>query len=98
LSTALSFPTGITGDGSGNLYVADSGNNRIVNITAAGVGSAVTTTGLTLSSPQEVALDQSGNLFIADTSNNRIVEVTAGGTASVFSITGLGTDLNTPRG
>lgn len=81
LSTGLSFPTGVTVDGSATLYVADSGNNRVVTITAAGSGAVVSTPSVTLSSPQGVALDQSGNLFI-DTGNNQIVEVTAAGAAS----------------
>ncbi len=87
LSPALSSPNGIAIDGSGNLYVADTGNNRVVEITPAGAGSAISTGSVTLSSPKGVALDQSGDLFIADTMNNRIVEVTAGGSAAALTIT-----------
>ncbi|MGC1476510.1 MAG: Ig-like domain repeat protein [Terriglobales bacterium] len=72
----------------------------MVEITAAGVGSVISTGGLTLGSPKGVALDQSGDLFIADTTSNRIVEVTAGGSAAALSIavsSGSST-LNTPIG
>ena len=58
----------------------------MVEITAAGAGSVISTGSVTLSSPKGVALDQSGDLFIADTTNNRIVEVASGGAAAALTI------------
>jgi sugar lactone lactonase YvrE len=85
-------------DASGNLYVADSANNRIVMVNPAGAGSAIDLGGLTLSAPRGVAIDAAGNLYISDSGNNRIVKLPSGGSAAVLSITGLGTALNVPAG
>ena len=64
--TGLSSPTGIVQDSSGNLFIADTGNNRVVKAPWTGSG---------LSAPEAVAVDPSGNVYIADTGNNRIVKV-----------------------
>ena len=72
----------------------------MVEITAAGAGSAISTGSVNLGSPKGVALDQSGNIFVADTGNNRIVEITAGGSAAALTITVFSGSptLNTPIG
>jgi len=53
-------------DGAGDLYIADTGNNRVVEVTAAGVASVLSTGGLTLSHPFGVAVDGAGDVYIAD--------------------------------
>ncbi|MDR3734099.1 MAG: chitobiase/beta-hexosaminidase C-terminal domain-containing protein [Acidobacteriaceae bacterium] len=96
--TALSGPKGITIDGYSNLYIADTGNNRIIQAhlyNAAYSQNIVyvprTTTfgGVALNGPTGLGLDSSGNLFIADTGNSRIVEYSVAGVASVVSTTGV---------
>ncbi|HWS45963.1 MAG TPA: hypothetical protein VN636_08895 [Acidimicrobiia bacterium] len=82
-------------DASGNLYFADSADNRIRAWvastgevrTVAGTGASGDGTGgnaltAALKAPQGVALDGSGNLYIADTGNHKIKKVilTPGGT------------------
>ena len=57
------------------MYVADTGNNRVVRINHVAGNWIQTTAASGLSRPQGVAVDSSGNLFIADTGNNRILEV-----------------------
>jgi sugar lactone lactonase YvrE len=78
-------------DSSGNIFIADTGNNVIREVTAStGDISTVAGTGVvgytgdndaatsaTLNSPDGVAVDSSGNIFIADTGNNVIREVKA---------------------
>ena len=76
-------------DPSGNLYIADSGNNPIINYSAAtGIISTVAGNGgtgytadggsailATLFNPLEVAVDSTGNFYVADTYNNRIRKI-----------------------
>ena len=40
-SAALAFPTGVAVDASGNLFIADNGNNRIRKVSAGGIISTV---------------------------------------------------------
>jgi sugar lactone lactonase YvrE len=90
-------PTGVAVDGSGNIYVADTGDNTIRKITAAGVvttlaglagfsGSADGTgTSARFSQPSGLALDVSGSLYVADTGNSVIREVTGAGVVTTFA-------------
>ncbi len=81
----LRVPLGIALDGTGGLYIADSGNNRIRHVDAAGQITTVAGTGsrgydgdgepamsASFNSPQGMAVDGSGNLVIADTSNSAV--------------------------
>lgn len=89
-SAQLDTPTGIAVDASGNLYIADSHNQRIRKVsggtitTIAGTGTAGfsgdggSATAAELSLPSAVAVDSAGNLYIADTNNQRIREVSNG--------------------
>ncbi len=93
----LNLPQGLTLDGSGNLYIADSGNYSIRKLTPGGIISNVAGNGYRgnsgdagqavfaqLSAAQDIALDSSGNLYIADTGNSSIREVSSTGTISTF--------------
>jgi sugar lactone lactonase YvrE len=85
----LYFPHGCAVDSSGNVYIADSANNRVrmVNVSS-GIISTVTGNGsqvysgdggpavnATVNYPEGVALDSSGNLYISDFRNNVIRKV-----------------------
>ena len=93
-SARLSFPYGVTPDGAGNLYIADTWNHRIRKVdtsgnisTVAGSGTAgfggdggsATATAARLNLPGSVVLDALGNLYIADRLNNRIRKVDTAG-------------------
>jgi DNA-binding beta-propeller fold protein YncE len=70
-------------DSSGNVYVADTGNNRIQKFTSNGVfvtkwGSKGTGDGQ-FNAPRGVAVDSSGNIYVADYYNNRIQKFTSNG-------------------
>jgi hypothetical protein len=58
-------------DPAGNLYVADSGNNRIAVFAGDGVFRQPIGEG-DLLKPEDVALDPAGNVYVADTGNNRV--------------------------
>jgi len=75
----LSSPAGVTVDGAGNLYIADSANNRVLMV-AAGTG-AVSTVGanlnLGLNRPSSVAVDSTGAIYINDRGNHHVLKVAA---------------------
>jgi sugar lactone lactonase YvrE len=75
LASGFSYPQGIAVSSKGTVYVADTGNNRVVTVSSTGVVTPVSTTGFTLSAPGAVAVDTSGNLYIADSYNARVLEV-----------------------
>lgn len=89
--TAASFSVllGIAVDGTGNIYVADLGNNRIRKVTAAGVVSTIGGSGVhghadgpaatsQFFLPMGVAADNAGNVYVADAGNNRIRKISGG--------------------
>ena len=88
-SAALNLPRGLSFDAAGNLFFADSGNNRVRKVTPAGIISTVAGDGTSgfagdgglaisaqLQSPVAVALDAAGNLLVADSLNYRIRKIT----------------------
>ncbi|MBU1955190.1 MAG: peptidoglycan DD-metalloendopeptidase family protein [Candidatus Margulisbacteria bacterium] len=71
-------PDSVVLDLSGNLYVADTGNNRIQKFSPDGAFVSKFGEGI-LSSPQGIDVDSEGNIWAADTGNNRIVEFNSSG-------------------
>jgi uridylate kinase len=99
----LALPAGVRVDSQGNLYIADTYNNRVREVvSSSGVITTVAGTGApgfngdggapeqaTLSSPTGVVVDGAGNLYIADTENNRVREVVAG-SDTISTVAGTG--------
>lgn len=76
-------PGDITTDGSGNVYVADSGNGAVRKITPAGV---VTTLGGDLGTwPAGVAMDSVGNVYVAGIADNIIRKITPTGVVTTLA-------------
>jgi hypothetical protein len=100
-NATLNFPAGVAVDAFGNLFIADTDNNRIrmvgtngVIITVAGKtaggysGDGGPATNANLNQPSGVAVDSFGNLFIADSNNRRVREVAINGIISTVAGTG----------
>ncbi|HZY36579.1 MAG TPA: gliding motility-associated C-terminal domain-containing protein [Mucilaginibacter sp.] len=95
---------GITTDGNGNLYVAESGGaSKIRKVTGAGVVTTLAGTGMPgysdnfaakaqFNEPTGLLFDKKGNLYITDDANNRIRVLTPGGVVSTFAGTSTGAD------
>ena len=91
------FPASINEDSAGNFYVADTSNNTIDKVTAAGVvttfagtaGLAGSRDGVGTSAlfnqPGGVVVDSAGNIYVADTSNATIRKITASGTVTTLA-------------
>ncbi len=89
---SLRIPGNIIFDNSGNLWVAEADNNRVVEfrppfskgmnfslvLGQSTIGLALLETAQgSLYNPSGMAFDSSGNLWVADTNNNRVLEFTA---------------------
>jgi streptogramin lyase len=101
-------PGGLTVDGAGNLYVADTGNSTIRRISPDGLVTTVaglptiagledgTGTNALFNHPQAVTLDGSGNLYVADTGNASIRKIDATGIVSTLSLIAPPVVVTTP--
>ena len=90
-------PIGVTGDASGNIFVADTANSTIRAITPAGMVTTLAGTpefeessdgtgaAAAFSNPRGICIDTTGNLFVADTDNNTIRKVTSAGVVSTLA-------------
>jgi sugar lactone lactonase YvrE len=100
-SAELDYPSGVAVDSAGNIYIADTGNNRIRKVDTSGnistvagngtegySGDGVAATSAELYQPRGVAVDSAGNIYIADTWNHRIRKVNTSGNISTVAGSG----------
>lgn len=96
----LATPWGVATDAAGNVFIADTGNNRIRKVdtngvitTVAGKGSGYagdgdTATNALLKSPKGVVVDSANNIWIADTGNSRVRAVDTN--SMIMTVAGTG--------
>lgn len=103
LSASISEPEGIAFDDTGNVYIADEGDNVIRKVNSIGIITTVAGNGLIgytgdggqatqarLNAPTTIAFDKLGNMYISDTYNHVIRRVTQTGIISTFAGNGFG--------
>ena len=94
-------------DGSGTVYVADSGNNKIRKVTPGGAVSTLAGSGAvgsldgvgtaaTFSYPAGIAVDSSGNVFVGDRGSNKIRKIAPGGAVTTVAGTGVAGSADGP--
>jgi sugar lactone lactonase YvrE len=97
--TAASFnhPAGVAVDSFGNVYVADTDNNEIRKVTAAGVVSTLaglagrtgsvdgSGSAASFNGPSGIVADLAGDLYVADTLNHTIRKVTSAGVVTTIA-------------
>jgi len=102
-SAKLANPTGLALDGKGNLYISDTGNERIrkVNLstniitTIAGtgetgfIGDGVQATKAQLANPLGLAFNKTGDLYVVDRGNNRVRKINIS-TGTITTVAGTG--------
>jgi hypothetical protein len=72
-----SVPRAMAVDSAGDIFVADTYNNAVKEIVAAGGYTNVITLGSGFSTPYGVAVDGAGNVYVADTGNDAVKEIVA---------------------
>jgi len=99
-AASFNSPHNIAADVSGNVYVADNGNNKIREITPQGMASTLAGNGtpgavngkgpdVSFTSPNGLTVDAAGNVYIADSGNQLIRKISTTGVVTTIAGNGL---------
>ncbi len=83
----LNMPSSVSVDAAGNLYIADTGNQRVRKVTQDGRIAAATNLGLI--SPVYAIPDSAGNVYIADAAAGKILKAASNNGIPATVLTGL---------
>jgi sugar lactone lactonase YvrE len=81
-NASLNWPNGVAVDAFGNLYIADSDNNRLRKVGANGI---ITTVVSNLNYPTSLTFDASDNMYIADCDSSLILMAGANGVVATLA-------------
>ena len=112
IEACLNNPSGVAVDSAGNIFIADTNNDRIRKVDTSGTittvagpgnpgitcpGDYLPATSACLVHPNDVVVDSSGNIFIADTDEERVREVFASN-QTIVTVAGMGIGLGNYNG
>jgi hypothetical protein len=88
----LSGPAGVTVDPQGNLYIADTGNNRIVYVPYNGSWNfaQASVLGSDFTAPLATAVDPSGNVYVADSGSGQVYRLQAPLSSGIQQLVAVG--------
>jgi serine/threonine-protein kinase len=88
--TGLNTPEEVTVDAKGDVFVTDSGNNRVLELAVGSTRQTVVPIS-GLDRPDDIAVDDAGDLEVTDPAQHRVLELAAGTTnPTVLAFTDLG--------
>jgi sugar lactone lactonase YvrE len=104
LAQYFGYPAAVAVDAHGDLFVADAGNNAVMEIPySGGTYGAPVAVGSGFNRPSGVAVDANGDVFVADTNNNAVKEIPYSGGAygtpvtvgpTYYNVSGVAVDAN----
>lgn len=91
INASLYTPTKVAVDNAGNLYISDTGNQRVRKVDTSGIITTVIGNGsvTVLYNPRGIAVDGQGNLYVADTDHDRVLKVTPDGSTIRYAGNGI---------
>ncbi|OBK29292.1 hypothetical protein A5634_18570 [Mycobacterium asiaticum] len=102
--TGLNGPAGIAVNAKGDVYVVDSGNNRVLEL-AADSSDPTAVPFASLDHPDDIAIDDAGDIVVTEPRQHRVLELTAGSTSPIVlpftelgEPTGVAVSSHDPRG